>query len=305
MEIRDLRGCKFGELIILSLDLEKRKTNSKKIFWIARCSCGKIVSVRSDTLANRQSCGCLRKNKFSFGDVFGRLTVIMEVEKTNKRRRFLCECICGKRIITTGENLTDGSTRSCGCLKIESSKRNVLKMAGMGFKDLKGLRFGLLAVIELNHKNRAAFWSVKCECGNIIIVNSAQLTNGHTRSCGMCLKDSYVAIAIKKYCKEKYDGIVEYKILRNPKTGFYLPYDVYIPSFNVFIEVNGEQHYAGKSFWYRTDKEVKESEYRDFLKRKYAKNNGFYIEIDLRKIKTSEEAILFLENKLNKNFFKE
>ena len=56
-------------------------------------------------------------------------------------------------------------------------------------KDLTGQTFGRLTVIERaeNNKYNQARWKCSCECGNITIVQSANLIKGTTKSCG-CLK---------------------------------------------------------------------------------------------------------------------
>ena len=59
------------------------------------------------------------------GDVFGRLTIIEEVERwvypsKNTRRQFLVQCSCGsppKKMLIS--NFKTGSTKSCGCWNIE------------------------------------------------------------------------------------------------------------------------------------------------------------------------------------------
>lgn len=61
------------------------------------------------------------------GERFGRLTVICEVEpkKYGKRcrvRQFLCKCDCGNKTIVNMNNLRNGITRSCGCLRKELNK---------------------------------------------------------------------------------------------------------------------------------------------------------------------------------------
>lgn len=59
----DLTGKRFGRLIVLGLDKEKSTTKVK--YWICRCDCGNIISVRGGSLtcSNRhtRSCGCLNK----------------------------------------------------------------------------------------------------------------------------------------------------------------------------------------------------------------------------------------------------
>ena len=57
--------------------------------------------------------------------------------------------------------------------------------------------------------------------------------------------------------------------------------------------------YSGKNKK-RTEKVFKESKYRDRIKKKFAKKNGTYIEIDLRKIKTTEQAIGYVEDIISK-----
>ena len=48
-------------------------------------------------------------------------------------------------------------------------------------------RFGKLIVLEEHEKNKYAYYKCKCDCGNITIVQSSHLKNGHTKSCG-CLR---------------------------------------------------------------------------------------------------------------------
>lgn len=52
------------------------------------------------------------------GQVFGKLTVVKEVEQaSNYIRRYLCECECGASSIVTQGHLRMGHTISCGCVR--------------------------------------------------------------------------------------------------------------------------------------------------------------------------------------------
>lgn len=128
--------------------------------------------------------------------------------------------------------------------------------------------------------------------------------------CGDFKKESTVANSLKKYFEENYNAIPEYKVFKNYDTGYWLPFDIYIPhgenpDLNGFyIEVHWEQHYKVCS-WHKflakrnktsPEEEFEYQKYKDRLKRNFAKKNGNYIEIDLRKIKTPEEAIEYIEN---------
>lgn len=55
-----------------------------------------------------------------------RLTVIAEIgRKTPKNRRWLCLCDCGNYTEVDTGPLNFGNTKSCGCLRAESSLRNI------------------------------------------------------------------------------------------------------------------------------------------------------------------------------------
>ncbi len=57
--------------------------------------------------------------------------------------------------------------------------------------DLTGMVFGELTVLRRagRAKDRHVIWECRCACGNLSYVNSRDLRNGHTRSCG-CLQIS-------------------------------------------------------------------------------------------------------------------
>lgn len=53
------------------------------------------------------------------GKTFTRLTVLSYAGKSGKVALWLCRCSCGKEKVVRYPNLTQGSTRSCGCLRRE------------------------------------------------------------------------------------------------------------------------------------------------------------------------------------------
>lgn len=125
----NLIGQKFGRLTVIEKD-KNRKTNSGS-YWICKCDCGKIKSIKSSSLRRGeiQSCGCLRNERVYLanethrdhleGQRFGKLTVLKRDE--NKPRGivyWICQCDCGKVVSVKGSDLKrkDGNqTVSCGC----------------------------------------------------------------------------------------------------------------------------------------------------------------------------------------------
>lgn len=71
------------------------------------------------------------RKKFNPGDRFGRLVI---VEKTERRQgshaMYLCKCDCGGTKTVQSANLTNGNTRSCGCLATETNLRRLTTHGG-------------------------------------------------------------------------------------------------------------------------------------------------------------------------------
>jgi hypothetical protein len=58
------------------------------------------------------------------GQIFNRLTVVCLAGRTKDRKlRWRCRCICGAEVSVTGRDLRSGSTKSCGCLRVETTRR--------------------------------------------------------------------------------------------------------------------------------------------------------------------------------------
>ena len=85
MFLKDLSNQDFGYLHAFKRDLTKPTGSGCFAYWICKCRCGNLVSVRGDHLRDgtTQSCGCLSKEVRSklflqdlTGQKFGKLTVI-------------------------------------------------------------------------------------------------------------------------------------------------------------------------------------------------------------------------------------
>lgn len=60
------------------------------------------------------------------GMKFGRLTVVgYDSRSKNGSSRWMCNCDCGKAIITRSDSLRSGSTLSCGCISREKASERV------------------------------------------------------------------------------------------------------------------------------------------------------------------------------------
>lgn len=229
------------------------------------------------------------------GKKFNSLLVVKLDKIENDVTFWLCLCDCGKYKSIRSGNLKNGNTKSCH---------------GGKLIDITGETFGNLTVIERASDyisptgKPSSQWVVRCICGKKLIVRTAHLKTGHTVSCHKNT-ESYIVRFLKNYFKENFNARIEYRILKNPKTKMWLPYDIYIPygeDFDLngfYIEVHGEQHYKYIKYFHKTISKFENQKERDSLKRSFAKKNGIYIEVDLRKTKTFKEAIEFIKGKIN------
>jgi hypothetical protein len=115
----NLTGQIFGRLTVLEpAGLNESRTHLQ---WLCRCECGTLKKIVAQNLTrgNAKSCGCWNREKLSLvkrhiditGQVFGKLTVV----SYKGRSKWLCRCECGNATIVISWNLTNGTTKSCGC----------------------------------------------------------------------------------------------------------------------------------------------------------------------------------------------
>ncbi len=131
----DLTGQTFGRLTVLDrADNYVTPSGHERVQWYCKCECGKGVIVIGSNLKNgrTQSCGCLqaeltstRKLTDLSGQRFSKLTVISRVDDYVDKRgrrcvRWKCVCDCGNEAIVRALTLTNGTARSCGCLRKEN-----------------------------------------------------------------------------------------------------------------------------------------------------------------------------------------
>ncbi len=123
----DLTGLKFGRLTVL----HETRVNGKKR-WVCACDCGGATTTASEKLVSgrTKSCGCLQRERTSqasrkdyTGVRFGRLVATARISDIGARAVYRCACDCGNIVEVAGSNLASGATRSCGCLRKETTAK--------------------------------------------------------------------------------------------------------------------------------------------------------------------------------------
>lgn len=282
-------GDRVGPRDILVLNHTAYKDKNNK--WIAEFECpdcgepffaqmGHIVD--GGTTACRE-CTLDRMSQLQtidlVGQTFGRLTVLRRDDSVPRGTKvyWICQCSCENKTIVSVPSyyLRNGSSRSCGCLRKEQA-------ATLNFQDLIGRRFGKLVVVENLGKlygGTSYYWKCQCDCGGTTVTFSDMLLEGYKKSCG-CLK-SYGEEFIGKWLRENnipFEYQKKFDSCRNPSTGKLLPFDFFLPSFNLIIECDGEQH-RGKTSenGIFTEEMVKGIQERDKIKDQWCLDNNIKI----------------------------
>lgn len=92
--------------------------------WKCKCDCGQetIVDTRNLKSGHTKSCGCEKKTSKNVTDMTNFETDTIKVltragSDYQQVATWMCKCkICGRKFITRGSTLRNGTTRSCGCM---------------------------------------------------------------------------------------------------------------------------------------------------------------------------------------------
>jgi hypothetical protein len=166
-------------------------------------------------ILNKHNVERLNLKRIGVGDIFGKLTVVEEVESKvsnggNKRRQFILECECGEHVKRDSTKLSGGKSWHCGCVitqrkqnKVEKKERITKenlqkKLIKQEEKRLRAAqkpprkiyrvgdvveRLTILSISDDNYDDRKI--TIKCECGKI---SEIKIKNFYgKRSCG-CLR---------------------------------------------------------------------------------------------------------------------
>ncbi len=112
------------------------------------------------------------------GQRFGKLIAVERKSYvwTEGCTKYLCLCDCGQEKIISGDKLSNGHTKSCGCLKHK-------------IKDITGQRFGRAIAIKQDGFNKFghSIWLFVCDCGKKFKASTSG--ESRTQSCGCLRKD--------------------------------------------------------------------------------------------------------------------
>ena len=281
---KHLIGTKINEWTILDVIFHE---DERRTYLLAQCSCGTIKEMYMTDIFQRsgkekKDCGCghrkrldeavFKKYNHLIGITINGWTVLKIIPPNDKRTKTyaLCLCRCGTIKEVKMNYLLNGKSKDCGCGRKETLSR-------MWSKDFTGQRFGKLLVIEkmpYKDKHGHTLYRCRCDCGNEIIVMAYSLVTKHTSSCGCLI--SYYNMYIKQFLnKNRIKNKPEHTIFIGEN---YYRFDFYLPTYNLFIEYDGEQHFKPTRYYTQTEEEMmdafRKTQEHDSIKNQYCKDNG-------------------------------
>jgi hypothetical protein len=175
-----------------------QKTSNRSMQYQVQCTCRKktlrVMCGRLLSTGHSKSCGCLRGEllskrckKWPILPPDSRWTIVREEAKDKHgSTTYLVRCSCSAKTLRTiaGFRLTNGHSRSCGCLSRETTSYFFKKEPVLP----PDCRWTILGEAKRN-KRRQRCYHVQCRCPkrSIKILVGADLTAGKSKSCG-CLR---------------------------------------------------------------------------------------------------------------------
>lgn len=185
----DMAGQRFGSLVVV--EKTDKLTSNRMAIWKCMCDCGNVHEAAGGSLrkGHTKSCGCFsfrpRKYDPKVAEKYGYLIFkgeaprIVTPHKTIKAGYW--DCVCGKEVVKSYQEVCNGSITSCGCMKGKA-----------GIKDISGEKFNRLTAIESTGTKTSGgyIWKCLCDCGNYTEVPIGALGYGSVQSCG-CAKATH------------------------------------------------------------------------------------------------------------------
>lgn len=244
------------------------------------------------------------------GQKFSRLTVIRRATEEEYPRgngrpaMWYCQCDCGNFTFAAGSPLRKGIRVSCGCLSKEKAVDLAKKLGEKNRPNLIGQTFGWLTVKELASTNPTK-WLCKCKCGAYTEVQTSNLKNEHTTSCGCKVRMNNQPSS----GEEKILGILKSNniLFQREKTftdlvgvnGFRLRFDFAVynqdKTLSFLIEVQGLQHYQHVQYFQKTRQDFLKQQENDRRKISYCLAHKIDLYLipywELKKINSFEDIL--------------
>lgn len=222
------------------------------------------------------------KAKIITGEKFNKLTILDRAPNTkSKKTRVICLCDCGQYTVQNLQDVKEGRVVSCGCFHKEVVAANG-KASAKDYSSPENNINPFYKYIKPTTERKNAnsiVWEIECrKCGKHYFDSPNELisekrTHGNN-PCNCWRKQSIGVqkiIAILKQNNIQYELEKTFPTCRSNKQAL-LPFDFYLPDYNILIEYDGEQHY--KVCFGQTEEKLTLQKENDKIKTEWCDNNS-------------------------------
>ena len=211
----------------------------------------------------------------------------VEYVKSSIKVKIRCN-ICNTEFWQTPNNHLNG--QGCPKCNVLENHKKQLKPQSQFLKEVKQIHGDKYDYSKVEYLGRNIPILIKCnECGKIFKIRPCQHLRG--QGCLYCHRimskgERKIAKLLKKY-KVEY---ITQKRFEDCKDKHCLPFDFYLPDYDICIEYQGKQHYSLSTLFDKTAKSFEERQKRDQIKREYCKNHNIKL-IEIRYDENIEEKL--------------
>lgn len=249
---------------------------------------------------NRVACGCRTNADNLKGQVKGLYTIIERApNRANDRNAYWkCRCECGAEFEISSSDFNRHEHIICP----HNSDLNLNKKGNGGRPVEVNLLDQVIGKLTVKRYLGDRYWECKCDCGNITKKRTDTLLLRSGIACPKCLNNiSSGELTLMQLFEElKYDYVYQqtFDSCRFPNTNRLARFDFYLPSFNILIEYNGEQHYNSKRQYMQKFGDFEQNQYRDKYKKEWCESHSQPLIIIPYNFKLNKESLQKLINTL-------
>lgn len=257
------------------LEINRRKIKNRTFVFITiKCSEGHIIEMKWDNFKQGKGCKhCSNNVKYDYKDVkeyiesFGYKLLSEKYE--NAHTKVLVKCSNPKH---NAYEVTFSmfKNQNCRCEKCMREKNSEKRKHTYEFvKEM--IEFYGYKLLSANYVNCKQLLELECPNGHRFKMTFKKFYNmGHR--CILCTSSKGEREISRLLNIYKIENISQYKF-EDCKFKSCLPFDFYLPKYNVCIEFDGEQHYEIFEYFGGFDKFV-DTKIRDTIKNEYCKDKG-------------------------------
>lgn len=221
------------------------------------------------------------KAKITIGLKNNRLTVCDRgPNPTSKKTQVICKCDCGNYTMINLQDFLSGKVQSCGCYSNEVKAQRMLSRAIDFSDETRNINpfYEYIAPTKLR-KWEQVVWEVECrKCKKHYYAPPNELiSEKRTHGINPCTCYKTFSIGVQKIYSLLTDNNILFEQEKTFSTcispkGNWLPFDFYLPEYNILIEYDGEQHY--KVCFGQNENKLKQQQEYDLIKTEWCKNNN-------------------------------